>query len=205
MNLTIFPAQEVDVAQAFAWTYHHIAEYGGNPANIFVMGHSSGWMLVSLLGTDRSRSRNNRPVALSLVSAHNEAKGGLSGRRSHHQGGQLLVGEVGGELADHRAAARLGRRVYDPHQHRPGKPPRGAGQAHGQQGPQLDGGAYQEADGVHRDVQDPDRPEVLDDRRAECTGRVGVDGEPLNCASVYWLSHAPLPLTGHSRQPVVCM
>jgi acetyl esterase/lipase len=49
----VFPGQEVDVARAFAWTYNHIAEYGGNPDNIFLMGHSSGGGLVSLLATDR--------------------------------------------------------------------------------------------------------------------------------------------------------
>jgi acetyl esterase/lipase len=50
----VFPAHEVDVARAFAWTYHHIAEYGGNPDNLFVMGHSSGGRLVSLLAADHS-------------------------------------------------------------------------------------------------------------------------------------------------------
>src|SRR5262249_16489958 len=42
----VFPAHEVDVARAFAWTYQHIADYGGDPNNIFVMGHSSGAQLV---------------------------------------------------------------------------------------------------------------------------------------------------------------
>jgi dienelactone hydrolase len=49
----VFPGQELDVARAFAWTYHHIADYGGDPNNIFLMGHSSGGTLVSLLATDR--------------------------------------------------------------------------------------------------------------------------------------------------------
>jgi acetyl esterase/lipase len=50
----VFPAPEVDVARAAAWTYQHIAEYGGDPNNVFLLGHSSGAMLVSLLVTDRS-------------------------------------------------------------------------------------------------------------------------------------------------------
>jgi acetyl esterase/lipase len=49
----VFPGHEVDVARAFGWTYRHIAEYGGNPNNIFLMGHSSGGTLISLLATDR--------------------------------------------------------------------------------------------------------------------------------------------------------
>jgi acetyl esterase/lipase len=50
----VFPAQEVDVARAFKWTYNHIADYGGNPEKIVLMGHSAGGGLVSLLATDHS-------------------------------------------------------------------------------------------------------------------------------------------------------
>jgi acetyl esterase/lipase len=54
LQSVVFPAQEVDVARAFKWTHNHIADYGGNPDKIVLMGHSSGAMLVSLLVTDRS-------------------------------------------------------------------------------------------------------------------------------------------------------
>lgn len=37
-----FPAFMEDVAEAFVWTHQHIAEYGGNPQNLFVVGHSAG-------------------------------------------------------------------------------------------------------------------------------------------------------------------
>jgi acetyl esterase/lipase len=43
-----------DVARAFAWTYKHIAEYGGRPDRLFVCGHSAGGHLVALLATDPS-------------------------------------------------------------------------------------------------------------------------------------------------------
>ena len=46
------PAQVEDVAAAFAWTVKHIAEYGGDPSQIFVAGHSAGGHLVSLLALD---------------------------------------------------------------------------------------------------------------------------------------------------------
>jgi acetyl esterase/lipase len=46
------PAHIQDVARAFAWTHANIAKYGGNPARIFVFGHSAGGHLVSLLATD---------------------------------------------------------------------------------------------------------------------------------------------------------
>jgi acetyl esterase/lipase len=48
------PEHIKDVARAFAWTYKHIADYGGNKAEIFVTGHSAGGHLVALLGTDDS-------------------------------------------------------------------------------------------------------------------------------------------------------
>ena len=41
-----------DVAKAVGWVYRHIAAHGGDPRRIFVMGHSSGAQLASLLATD---------------------------------------------------------------------------------------------------------------------------------------------------------
>lgn len=46
------PEHIKDVAQGFAWTYKHVAEYGGRPDQIFVCGHSAGGHLVALLATD---------------------------------------------------------------------------------------------------------------------------------------------------------
>jgi acetyl esterase/lipase len=48
------PAHIEDVARAFAWTHKNIAKHGGDPANIFVCGHSAGGHLVSLLSTNES-------------------------------------------------------------------------------------------------------------------------------------------------------
>jgi acetyl esterase/lipase len=48
------PEHIKDVARAFAWTYKHIAEYGGRPDELFLCGHSAGGHLVSLLATDES-------------------------------------------------------------------------------------------------------------------------------------------------------
>ncbi|MDX9981080.1 MAG: alpha/beta hydrolase [Lentisphaeria bacterium] len=42
-----------DAAAALAWTFRHIAEYGGNPDRIFVSGHSAGGYLTSMLGYDK--------------------------------------------------------------------------------------------------------------------------------------------------------
>ncbi len=48
------PEHIKDVARAFAWTYKHIAKYGGKAERIFACGHSAGGHLVSLLATDKS-------------------------------------------------------------------------------------------------------------------------------------------------------
>jgi acetyl esterase/lipase len=41
-----------DVAKALAWVHENIAEYGGDPNRIFVMGHSAGAQLAALLCID---------------------------------------------------------------------------------------------------------------------------------------------------------
>jgi acetyl esterase/lipase len=46
------PEHVQDVARSFAWTRDHIADFGGRPDQIFVVGHSAGGHLVSLLATD---------------------------------------------------------------------------------------------------------------------------------------------------------
>lgn len=47
-----FPVHAEDVARAIAWVVEHLDEYGGDPDRIFLMGHSAGAHLVSLLATD---------------------------------------------------------------------------------------------------------------------------------------------------------
>jgi acetyl esterase/lipase len=46
------PEHVKDVARALAWTRKHIAECGGNPNRIILVGHSAGGHIVSLLTTD---------------------------------------------------------------------------------------------------------------------------------------------------------
>jgi acetyl esterase/lipase len=41
-----------DVAKAIRWVHGHIAEYGGDPKRLLVMGHSAGAQLAALLCTD---------------------------------------------------------------------------------------------------------------------------------------------------------
>jgi acetyl esterase/lipase len=41
-----------DVAKSVGWVHQHIAEYGGDPKRLFIMGHSAGAQLAALLCTD---------------------------------------------------------------------------------------------------------------------------------------------------------
>ena len=41
-----------DIAKSIHWLHDHIAEYGGDPNRIFVMGHSAGAQLAALVCTD---------------------------------------------------------------------------------------------------------------------------------------------------------
>ncbi len=41
-----------DIAKAIRWTHSHIAEYGGDPNRMLVMGHSAGAQLAALICTD---------------------------------------------------------------------------------------------------------------------------------------------------------
>ncbi|MDE6139842.1 MAG: alpha/beta hydrolase [Alistipes sp.] len=43
-----------DAAAAVAWTFCHVAEYGGDVKKIFVAGHSAGGYLTSMIGLDKS-------------------------------------------------------------------------------------------------------------------------------------------------------
>ena len=47
------PAYIQDAAEAVAWTFRHIAEYGGDPSQIYVSGHSAGGYLSLMLALDK--------------------------------------------------------------------------------------------------------------------------------------------------------
>ena len=49
------PVNIQDVAEAMAWVHDHIAEYGGDPNQISVAGHSAGGHLAALVATDERR------------------------------------------------------------------------------------------------------------------------------------------------------
>ena len=48
-----FPAFMHDAAAAVRWARDHASEFGGDPARLFVMGHSAGGQIVALLACDK--------------------------------------------------------------------------------------------------------------------------------------------------------
>ncbi|MFZ5857899.1 MAG: alpha/beta hydrolase [Chloroflexota bacterium] len=62
VNYRLLPEVDVvqqmeDVARAVRWVKRNIGQYGGDPSQIFLMGHSAGAHLVALLATDESYLR----------------------------------------------------------------------------------------------------------------------------------------------------
>jgi acetyl esterase/lipase len=55
-----------DVAKAVRWVHDHIAEHGGDPKRIFIMGHSAGAQLAALLCTD-DRYLKDEGLSLAIV------------------------------------------------------------------------------------------------------------------------------------------
>lgn len=53
LDRSVSPREQADdVAGAVTWLHAHAAEHGGDPARIFLVGHSAGAHLVALVGTD---------------------------------------------------------------------------------------------------------------------------------------------------------
>jgi len=64
-----WPAPAEDVAAAIAWLHDKLAARGGDPRKLFLLGHSSGAMLVALVGSDEHflKQRNLTTGAISGV------------------------------------------------------------------------------------------------------------------------------------------
>jgi CubicO group peptidase (beta-lactamase class C family)/predicted esterase len=55
-----------DVAKSIHWVHDHIAEYGGDPKRLFIMGHSAGAQLAALICTD-DRYLKAEDLSLAIV------------------------------------------------------------------------------------------------------------------------------------------
>jgi len=61
-----WPAPADDVAAAVAWLHAHLAERGGDPERLFLLGHSSGAMLVALVGADERYLKQHGMTSASI-------------------------------------------------------------------------------------------------------------------------------------------
>ncbi|MDB6042525.1 MAG: hypothetical protein JWM63_1076 [Gammaproteobacteria bacterium] len=50
----LYPTNVQDVADALAWVHSNIADFGGDPNQIFLLGHSAGAQLVAQVSTDEA-------------------------------------------------------------------------------------------------------------------------------------------------------
>ncbi len=55
-----------DIAKSIRWVHDHIAEYGGDPNRLFVMGHSAGAQLAALVCTD-DRYLKSEGLSLAII------------------------------------------------------------------------------------------------------------------------------------------
>jgi acetyl esterase/lipase len=70
-NYRLLPAVDMgtivrDVAKSIHWVHDHIAEYGGDPNRLLVMGHSAGAQLAALICTDEKYLKDEG-LSLSIV------------------------------------------------------------------------------------------------------------------------------------------
>jgi acetyl esterase/lipase len=70
-NYRLLPAVDMativrDVARALRWVHDHVADYGGDPNRVLVMGHSAGAQLAALLCTDE-RYLKAEGISLAIV------------------------------------------------------------------------------------------------------------------------------------------
>ena len=103
-----------DIAKSIHWVHDHIAEYGGDPNRLFVMGHSAGAQLAALISTD-DRYLKAEGVPLTVIKGCVPVDGDTydvpaiietaeTRRRVHHQA-QMKFGhreKFGNDPAAHR-------------------------------------------------------------------------------------------------------
>ncbi|MEM6917175.1 MAG: alpha/beta hydrolase, partial [Verrucomicrobiota bacterium] len=90
------PANVEDVASALAWVHDHAAEYGGDPARIFLMGHSAGAHLAALAavsGEPLAKAGKDRSIVKGVVPLDTNA---YNIPRLMNEGGEFY-GQVFGE------------------------------------------------------------------------------------------------------------
>ena len=101
------PAQVQDAATAIGWVHQHIAEYGGDPAKIVIMGHSAGCHLVTLvtLNPEYLAHAGMKPSDLRGVVAWS---GGMYDLATRYKGGGMYPPFIKATFGDTEESQRAG-------------------------------------------------------------------------------------------------
>ena len=70
----VFPAFVEDAAEAVNWVRNKIGNYGGNPSNIWLAGHSAGAQIAALLHYDETWLARDRPATGDVAVGLNERR-----------------------------------------------------------------------------------------------------------------------------------
>lgn len=93
------PAHIQDAAASFAWAKRHIAEYGGDPDRVFVIGYSAGGYLAALLATDprylAAHKLSPHDIRASFPSARSTGSSGAVWHRIATRACGALIGRSG--------------------------------------------------------------------------------------------------------------
>jgi acetyl esterase/lipase len=102
-----YPVAPQDVANAVAWVNDHIAEYGGDPNRLVLMGHSFGGLVAARVATiDRflQNAGKNRSIIKGVITVDAGGLDGLTGADTD-QGRKRLIGQYGPNRSDWEAAS----------------------------------------------------------------------------------------------------
>ncbi len=100
------PEQFADVARAVAWVHRHVGDRGGDPARLFLMGHSAGAHLISRVAFDPALldAYGLTPEAVCGVVAVSGAAYDLIDEETYADGSLSYFEKRFGSLADWRRA-----------------------------------------------------------------------------------------------------
>lgn len=106
-NRIKFPDHNVDVADAIGWVVDNIADYGGDPGRVALLGHSAGAHLVALTATNPDFLARVGLTPSDLAGVIPVDTEGYDVAAQVAAGSDLYRNAFGDDPADHRAASPI--------------------------------------------------------------------------------------------------